>query len=145
MELTPYVAVKGAAAAIDFYRSAFGAEESGARFTDKDGKIGHAELTFGESVMYLADEHPDYGAISPPTLGGTPVLFHLYVDDADRVVERAIELGATLERAVDDQDYGDRAGTIADPFGYRWMISSRGETLDKQTLQSRVGEAYDIT
>lgn len=145
MKLTPYIAVRDAAAAIEFYCQALGARESGARFTDPDGRIGHAEISFGDFALMLSDEYPDYGAISPTTLGGSPVLLHLYVDDVDATVARAESAGAEVLRAAEDQPYGDRAATILDPFGHRWMISTALEVVDKATLAERVGDDYTIT
>jgi uncharacterized glyoxalase superfamily protein PhnB len=144
MKLTPYIAVQDAAKAIDFYCSAFGARETGARFTEPGGRVGHAEISFGDYALMLSDEYPDYGAISPTTLGGSPLLLHLYVDDVDATVARAASLGAAVLRAAEDQEYGDRAATLRDPFGHRWMISMPLETVDKATLQERVGDSYRI-
>src|SRR5215218_5682200 len=106
--LSPYITVKDAAAALDFYREAFGAEEQ-FRLKAPEGKIGHAEIRIGEATLMLSDEWPDFGALSPPTIGGSPVKLHLYVDDADATVARAVAAGATLLRPVADQFYGDRS------------------------------------
>lgn len=144
MKLTPYIAVNGAARAIEFYCEAFGARESGARFTEPNGRIGHAEITFGDFPLMLSDEYPDHGAVSPQSLGGSPLLLHLYVDDVDATVGKAKSLGATVLRDAEDQPYGDRAATLLDPFGHRWMISTPLEQVDKQTLQDRVGDSYRI-
>lgn len=145
MKLTPYIAVRDAARAIEFYRDAFGAVESGARFTDPEGRIGHAEVSFDDWALMLSDEYPDYDAVSPETLGGSPLLLHLYVDDVDATVARARELGATVLRDAENQAYGDRAATLRDPFGHRWMVSTAGEQLDKSTLQERMGDDYRVT
>jgi PhnB protein len=144
MKLTPYITVDGAARAIEFYCSALGARETGARFTEPGGRIGHAELSFGDFPLMLSDEYPDYGAISPTTLGGSSVLLHLHVDDVDATIARAASLGAEVLRPAADQEYGDRAATIMDPFGHRWMISTPLEAVDKATLQERVGDSYRI-
>lgn len=144
MKLTPYIAVHDAARAIDFYCEALGARETGARFTEPGGRIGHAEVSFDDFPLMLSDEHPDVGAVSPRSLGGSPVLLHLYVDDVDATVARAETLGAQVLRAAEDQPHGDRAANILDPFGHRWMISTRLEQVDKETLQARVGEHYRI-
>lgn len=145
MKLTPYIAVRDAARAIEFYRDAFGAEETGARFTDADGRIGHAEIAFGDWLLMLSDEYPDHDAVSPTTLGGSPLLLHLYVDDVDATLARARALGATVLREAENQVYGDRAATLRDPFDHRWMVSAPVEQLDKQTLQERVGDEYRIS
>jgi len=134
----PYILVNGAARAIDFYRSAFGAEESSARFTDPAGKVGHAEITIGNSKIMLADEQP-------PEYRFAPIMFHLRVDDADAVVARATAAGATLARPVTDQPYGDRSGVVVDPFGHSWMVSEHLEDVSTADLQKRVGESYAIT
>jgi PhnB protein len=144
MKLIPYITVQDAAKAIEFYRSAFGARETGARFTEPGGKVGHAEISFGDYQLMLSDEYPDYGAISPVTLGGSPLLLHLYVDDVDATVAQAESLGAVVLRPAADQPYGDRAATIRDPFGHRWMVSTSLEVVDRSTLQERVGDSYRI-
>ena len=134
--LTPYIIVKGAPAAIDFYKKAFDAEET-MRLTDSTGRIGHAELTIGGALVMLADEHPEFGAIGPASLGGTPVKLHLTVSDADAVAARAVEAGATLLRPVQDQFHGNRSGTIGDPFGHQWFISQETEQLSAEEMQAR--------
>lgn len=144
MKLTPYITVNDATRAIEFYCSALGARETGARFTEPGGKVGHAEISFDDYPLMLSDEYPEFGAISPSTLGGSTMMLHLYVDDVDATVEKAQSLGARVLRAAAEQDYGDRAATIQDPFGHRWMVSTRKETLDKATLQERVGDTYRI-
>ena len=126
----PYLTVKDAARAIEFYKKAFGAVERG-RLADPSGKIGHAEITIGGSTIMLADEFPDYDAISPATLGGSPVKMHLYVDDVDAFAERAIAAGAKMVRPVEDQFYGDRSGQLADPFGYTWIVATHKEKLSQ--------------
>src|SRR5438874_8529273 len=115
--LTPYLIVSDAAGAIEFYRKAFGAAER-MRLTAPDGKIGHAELTIGDSVIMLADEYPEHGARSPRSVGGSPVMLHLYVADCDTVVATAVAAGATIVRPVQDQFYGDRSGGLNDPYGH---------------------------
>jgi PhnB protein len=134
--LTAYLIVKGATEAIAFYQRAFGAEEL-FRLTGPEGKIGHAELRFGDSVMMLADEWPDFGALSPASIGGSPVSVHLYVDDVDRVVDRALRAGATVLRPVKDEFYGDRAGMIADPFGHKWQVATKKEEVPPAEMQRR--------
>jgi PhnB protein len=134
--VTPYLIVRGAAAAIDFYRTAFGAAER-MRMDTPGGKIGHAELLIGGSLVMLADEMPEMGWSSPAAIGGTPVSLHLYVDDVDAVVERALAAGATLSRPVADQFYGDRLGTVIDPFGHVWSISTHIEDVSPEEIRRR--------
>jgi PhnB protein len=120
--VTPYLILSGASDAIAFYKKALGAEEV-MRLGGPGGKIGHAEIKIGNSRIMLADEHPELQALSPRTVGGSPVSIHLYVENADAAVERAVAAGAKLVRPVADQFYGDRVGGIEDPFGYRWFIA----------------------
>ena len=134
--LSPYAIVKGAAKAIEFYKEVFGAKEL-FRLTEPQGKVGHAELQFGDSLLMLADEYPDFGALSPGSVGGTPVSIHLYVDDVDETVEKAIAAGATLLRAVKDEFFGERAGAIADPFGHHWHVATPKEEVSPQEIQKR--------
>jgi PhnB protein len=134
--LSPYLTVKDAAAAIDFYRAAFGAVEL-FRLTADDGRIGHAELSIAGTTVMLSDEWPDFGVLSPPSLGGSPVKLHLYVDNCDAVVARAVAAGATLMRPVTDQFYGDRSGMIADPFGHSWFVATRTEPVSPEDKQRR--------
>lgn len=133
---TAYLVVKDAPTAIAFYERAFGATEI-VRLTDPRGKVGHAELAIGDSVMMLADEHPDFGALSPGTIGGSPVKFHLAVADADAAMERALQAGATLVRPVEDQFYGERSGMVADPFGYSWYLAQHKEDVSPNEMQRR--------
>jgi PhnB protein len=121
--LTPYLCAKDAARAIEFYARAFGAIVA-SRIDMPDGRVGHAELTLGGALVYLADEFPEYDHLSPETIGGSPVQFHLSVGDVDAFVARAVDAGATLVRAIADRDYGERSGTLIDPFGHRWTIAS---------------------
>lgn len=133
--VTPYLIVNAGAKALDFYARAFGAIER--LRIDAGGKIGHAEITIGDSCVMLADEHPEIGALGPTTVGGSPVSLHLYVEDVDAVVARAVAAGATLVRPVADQFYGDRVGGVADPFGHRWFIATHKEDLSPEELQRR--------
>lgn len=139
--ITPYLVVRGAEAAIRFYSDAFGAEEL-FRLVDPatPGKIGHAELRLGESVVMLADEYPDFGAYSPDAIGGTPVTFHLSVDDVDAAAARATSHGATLLRAPTDQSFGDRVAMILDPFGHRWSLATKIEDVAPDEMQRRWNE-----
>ncbi|MFJ5546625.1 VOC family protein [Streptomyces sp. NPDC093225] len=138
--LAPYLCVDGAAAAIDFYVAVFGATER-MRMPAPDGRIGHAELELGDSVVMLADEYPDMGFRSPRSIGGTAVTLHLYVTDADDVVARALARGATQLRAVENQFYGDRSGQIEDPFGHRWNVATHVEDVAPDELERRAREA----
>lgn len=142
--LVPYLCCAGAAAAIDFYVRVFDAVER-QRWTAPDGRIGHAELTLAGLTLYLADEHPEFGARGPRSIGGTPVSFVLAVPDADATVDRAVAAGATVERPVTRQDDGSRSGWIIDPFGHRWNLLTPEEELSADQLRDRVGGAYEIT
>ena len=131
-----YLCAHDAASAIDFYRAAFGAVET-MRMTADDGRIGHAEITIGGNTVMLSDEHPEFGVVSPQTLGGTPVTLHLQVDDVDAVYARAVGAGATGEREPSDQFHGNRNAVIRDPFGHRWMVSTPVEVVSADTLRER--------
>jgi PhnB protein len=131
----PYLIVTDAAKAIEFYKKILGAKER-MRMPAPGGKVGHAELTFGNSTVMLADEFPDMNALSPATVGGTPVSLMVYVDDVDKVVDRAVAAGAKLIRPVKDQFYGDRSGCITDPFGHQWTISTHVEDVSMEELES---------
>jgi PhnB protein len=129
-----YMCISGASAAIDFYREAFGAKEL-SRLVEPGGKIGHAELQIGNTVLMISDEYPDYGALSPATIGGSSVRIHLDVTDVDSFAERAIKAGATLVRPIADQFYGDRSGQLADPFGYTWIVSTHIKDVPGDEIQ----------
>jgi PhnB protein len=134
--LTPYVVVKGAAKAIQFYIEAFGAKEI-YRLSEPNGKIGHAELQIGDGKLMLADEYPDWGALSPSSIGGSPVSMHLYVADVDTLVARTVNFGATVLRSAKDEFFGDRVATIVDPFGHRWQLATRKENIAPAEMQKR--------
>jgi PhnB protein len=134
---TPYLCFKDAPAAIDFYKKAFGATEV-MRLVGPDKKIGHAEIRIGNSTIYLSDEFPDHGALSPKTLGGSPVRMSLSVDDVDAVAARAVAAGAKEVRPIEDQFYGERSGQFADPFGYVWNISTVKEEMSGAEMQKRM-------
>ena len=139
--ITPYLIISGAAAAIDFYKRAFGATEV-LRMPDPSGqKIGHAELKIGDASFMLADEYPDMGHRSPTSLGGTPVSLLVYVENVDQLVAQALAAGAKELRPVADQFYGDRAGSVSDPFGHNWHIATHVEDLSPEELQRRSEEA----
>jgi PhnB protein len=130
--LTPYLIVKDAPRAIEFYARAFEAEEV-FRLDEADGRVGHAEIRIGDSHLMLADEHPDFGALSPISIGGSPVNLHLYVDNVDGVVERAAAAGAVVLRSVKNEFYGDRTGMIVDPFGHRWHLATARAEARRQS------------
>jgi len=135
--ITPYLVIKGAAAAIDFYKQAFGATEI-MRMPQPDGRVGHAELKFGDSVVMLADEYPEMQVVGPKTLGNTSVGLLLYLDDVDKAVERAASLGAIIKKPIADQFYGDRTGTIEDPFGHKWTLAVHIEDVSQEEMQRRM-------
>src|SRR5215208_5491785 len=139
-QVTPYLCVDGAQAAIDFYTSVLGAKER-MRMPGPDGKLGHAELELGNSVIMLADEVPDMGAVSPKTVGGSPVTLHVYVEDVDRVFEQAVQAGAKATRDVEDQFYGDRSGQFEDPYGHKWNVASHVEDVPPDEMEKRAAEA----
>ncbi|MFC4668513.1 VOC family protein [Seohaeicola nanhaiensis] len=135
--VTPYLVAKGAETAIKFYVQVFDAKEI-FRLTDpEDGRIGHAELSIGGSEIYLADEYPDFGALSPDTLGGSPVTLHILVADCDATVAAAEQAGALVLRLPADQSYGERVAQVQDPFGHRWMIAQATETVSPEDMQRR--------
>lgn len=135
-ELFAYLRVRNASAAIDFYARAFGATEK-FRLTEPGGRIGHVELLFGEHTVMLSEEFPELGLVGPATLGGTAASIHLHVDDCDAWIERAVAAGATLVRGPSDQFYGERSGTVRDPFGHEWMIGHEIEKVTPEEMQRR--------
>lgn len=135
-EVFAYLTVDDAAKAIDFYTRAFGAREK-FRLAEPGGRIGHAELDFGGTTIMLADAFPEYGLRDPKALGGTAVTMHLHVDNADAAVRRAVEAGATLEREPSDAFYGERGGSVFDPFGHRWLIGHNIEEMSPEEMQRR--------
>ena len=137
--VTPYLCVQGAAEALAFYQKAFGAKEV-FRFNMPDGKIGHAEIQIGDSRIMLADEFPEMNFRGPKSLGGSPVLIHLYVEDVDAFAARAVEAGLKVLREVADQFFGDRSGYFEDPFGHSWSISTHQEDVPPEELPKRMAE-----
>jgi uncharacterized glyoxalase superfamily protein PhnB len=135
-EAFAYLTVDGAAEAIDFYTRAFGARAK-FRLVEPGGRVGHAELDFGGTVIMIADAFPEYGQRDPKALGVTPVSINLHVDDADALEQRAVEAGATLEREPADQFYGERSGSVFDPFGHRWLIGHAIEKMSPDEMQQR--------
>lgn len=138
---TPYLIVKGAGQAIEFYKKVFGATEI-MRFPMPDGRVGHAEIKIGNSFLMMADEHPEMGYVGPKTLGGTSVSIMLYVEDADATFNRAVSAGAKAEQKMEDKFYGDRSGTVMDPFGHRWTISTHKEDISMGEMQRRAGAMH---
>jgi PhnB protein len=138
--VTPYLILDNAAHALEFYKNNFGAVEE-LRMDMPGGKIGHAEIRIGASIIMLADECPEMDARSPKTVGGSPVILHLYVEDVDAVVAQAIKSGAKLLQPVEDKFYGDRSGAIADPFGHIWNIATHKEDLSPEETKKRGAEA----
>src|SRR5438067_10559709 len=139
--LSPYLIVRDGAAAIEFYRKAFGAGLR-LKLDAPGGRIGHAELEIGDSVIMLADEHPEIGACGPRAFGGSPVGLHLYIDQVDAVVVRAVAAGATLVHPVENKFYGDRMGTIEDPFGHKWYVTMHIEEVSPEEIGRRAAALH---
>jgi PhnB protein len=138
-QVTPYLCVDGAAAAIDFYGRVLGMKER-MRMAAPNGKIGHAELQLGESVVMLSDEYPEMNVVGPKTVGGTPVTISVYVPAVDEVFERAVKAGATVIRPVENQFYGDRSGQFEDPFGHRWNVATHVEDVSPEEMAKRAAK-----
>lgn len=136
--LTPYLITDNAGKAIDFYQQAFGAKEL-TRLMMPNGKVGHAELQIGTSILMLADEFPEMNANSPKTYGGTPVSLALYVEDADATFNQAIAAGAAVTRPLVDQVWGDRAGVLTDPFGHVWTVATRIREVSAAEIEEKMG------
>lgn len=134
---TPYLIVKGAADAIEFYKNVFGAAEL-MRVPGPGGSVMHAEIKIGDSIIMLADEFPEMDALSPKTIGGSPVILMLYLPNVDEVFQRAIAAGAKELRPLQNQFYGDRSGTVEDPFGHKWTISTHVEDVSPEELERRL-------
>ncbi len=137
--ITPYLTVKGGAAAIDFYKRAFGAQER-FRLGGADGLIGHAEIVIGNSIVMLADEIPVCGNQSPQSLNGTPVAMLLYVEDVDAAFKRATDAGAIVKQPLENKFYGERAGSVADPFGHLWTLMTHIEDVSVEEVEKRMAE-----
>jgi len=135
--VSPYLAIKNAAKALEFYQKAFGAIET-YKLMMPDGRLGHAEIRLGDSVIMLSDEFPEFGGKAPDTLGGSPVSIHLYVEDVDAFFARALAAGARERMPVKDQFYGDRSGQLEDPFGHVWWVATHKEDVAPAELQRRV-------
>ncbi len=140
--VTPHLIVKGVAEALDFYASAFGAEEI-LRMPGPDGQtVMHAEIKIGDSMIMMCEEHPDMGARSPVSTGGTPVTIHLYVDNADTFQARAVAAGASEAMPVQETFWGDRYGKVVDPFGHNWSIATHVEDLSPEEIGKRCAETF---
>jgi PhnB protein len=138
--VTPYLIIEGAGEAIAFYAKAFGAKEL-FRFPTPDGKIGHAEIKIGDSPIMLADAYPDMGYNGPKSLGGSPVSLMIYVENVDTVFNQAVQAGATVKEAVSDKFYGDRIGSLIDPFGHVWHVSTHKEDVSMEEMEKRAKAA----
>ena len=138
-EVFAYLRLRDAARAIEFYAKAFGATEK-FRLTEPGGRIGHAELSLGNTTLMLSDEYPEFAILGPASIGGTSFTLHLHVDDADALIRRAVEAGATIVRPASDQFYGERSGTVRDPFGHEWNIGHEIERVTPQEMQRRYDE-----
>ena len=136
----PYLICKNAEAAIEFYKRAFGATELFR--IGSPGMVGHAEMKIGNAIFMLADEHPEMGAVSPQTLGESPVGLMVYVEDVDEFAKRAIDAGVEIRRPVEDQFYGDRAGHFKDPFGHKWTFATHKEDVSPEEMNSRAAAMY---
>ena len=139
--VTPYLIIRGASDAIDFYGKVFGTKER-MRMPMPDGKVGHAELELGDSVIMLADEFPDMEIKGPATLGGSPVNVHIYVDDVDATFERAVSAGADVLQPLENKFYGDRAAQLRDPFGHVWSIATHVEDVSIEEMKRRQEEMF---
>jgi PhnB protein len=140
--LTPFLTVRDAIRAIEFYKQAFGAQERGV-MKGPDGKVMHAELKIGDSIIMLSDEFPEFGALSPQSSGGAGMGLHIYVDGVDAAFDRAVNAGAQVEMPVTDQFWGDRYGKLKDPFGHKWSIATHTKDLSMDEMKSGMDEAME--
>ena len=141
--ITPYLTVKNAGEAIEFYKRAFGARER-VRMAGPDGKVAHAELQIADSIIMLGEECSEHGNVSPQTLEGSPVGLALYVENVDDAFERAVSAGASVKELVGDKFWGDRSGSLADPFGHNWMLLTHVEDVSPQEMKKRMAEAFSM-
>jgi PhnB protein len=137
--ITPFMTVRDAARAIEFYKQAFGAKERGV-MKGPDGKVIHAELVIGDSIIMLADEFPEFGSLSPQSTGGSGTGLHIYIEDVDSAFDRAVKAGATVEMPVDDMFWGDRYGKLRDPFGHKWSIGTHKADLSAEEMKKGMDE-----
>ena len=135
--VAPYLAIKNALSALEFYKKAFGAIET-YKLIVPDGRLGHAEIRLGNSLIMLSDEFPEFGGKAPESLGGSPVSIHLYVEDVDAFAEKAVAAGARELKPVADQFYGDRSGQLQDPYGHLWWVATHKEDVAPEEMQKRV-------
>lgn len=142
-EVFPYLRVRNAAAALDYYQHVFGARLRLRLDEPGSGRVGHAELEFGPSVVMVADEYPEHGIVGPESIGGTSVSIHLHVDDADALLARAVDAGGLLLRPATDMFYGERGGTVRDPFGHEWLIGHSIEQVSPEEMQRRYNELME--
>ncbi|AKU89814.1 VOC family protein [Vulgatibacter incomptus] len=140
-EMYPYLRVRNAAKAIEFYRDVFGATEK-LRLVEPSGRIGHCELLVAGATLMVSEEFPEYGILGPESLGGTSLSIHLHVDDADELLRRACDAGAELVRPPADHFYGERSGTVRDPFGHEWLIGHAIEEVSPEEMQKRYTEMF---
>jgi PhnB protein len=139
--VTPYLIIKGAADAIEFYKKAFGATEL-FRMPQPDGKVAHAEIKIGDSPIMLSDEHPEMGYVSPTSIGGSPVSLMIYVEDVDTIFKQAITAGGEQLKPLQDQFYGDRSGSLKDPFGHVWHVATHVEDVSPEEMDKRAAAAH---
>ena len=138
--ITPFMTVRDAARAIEFYKQAFGAKEKGV-MKGPEGKVMHAELVIGDSIIMLADEFPEFGSLSPQSIGGSGTGLHIYIEDVDSAFDRAVKAGATVEMPVADMFWGDRYGKLRDPFGHKWSIGTHKADLSVEEMKKGMDEA----
>ena len=141
--ITPYLTVKDASQALEFYKRAFGARER-VRMPMPDGRIGHAELQIADSIIMLGEECPEHGSVSPQTLEGSPVGLALYVENVDSSFKRAVDAGASVKEPVSDKFWGDRAGSLTDPFGHQWMLLTHVEDVPPEEMKKRMAQAFPM-
>lgn len=141
-EVYAYLRVRDAAKALEFYKRAFGAQEL-FRLTEPSGRIGHAEIKLGTTTVMLSDEYPEMGIVGPQALGGTSFSIHLHVDDADAWIARAVAAGASIVRPATDAFYGERSGSVRDPFGHEWLLGHQLEELSPQEMQRRYTALFE--
>ena len=138
--LTPFLTIRNAAKAIDFYKQAFGAQQRGDVAKDPSGKVMHAELKIGDSVIMLSDEFPEFGSVGPDS-AGTSMGLHIYVDNVDQAFDRAVKAGAKVEMPVADQFWGDRYGRLKDPFGHKWSIATHVKDMSESEMKTAMDDA----
>jgi uncharacterized glyoxalase superfamily protein PhnB len=138
--LTPFLTVRNAERAIEFYKQAFGAQERGVA-KGPDGKVMHAEVKIGDSVIMLSDEYPEFGSLSPQSVGGSPMGLHIYIENVDAAFDRAVKAGAQVEMPVADQFWGDRYGKLKDPFGHKWSIATHVKDMSADEMKRSMDDA----